>query len=393
MNIQIIGTGAAGNKAAIDALKANIISKDNIMLINSTSSDIPKEYQDRAAYLSDSAFGCAKEKATAERLTVESINNKKLKLNEWVKPTTETVVIVTSSDGGTGCGSTPVIADYIYTEVETKVHLVIFDGFDDDETGLKNTISLYTSLDPNYTYEVICNKKFLKEANNNKLKACELANAEFCKRMAVLSGSCIVESDYNIDQADLLKTTITPGFMNIEYKEFPERLKNIDEFNEFLRRMCDESKTFDISKPSQIRMAVIVNLNKTSSDVIDWSFSVLKERFGQVKEMYHHSQQTKENEFIAFINAGMDIPTDSIDEIYEKYNKLKAQVKREPDAFFKNASKYQIDDDADDDMVYAESTPKIKSKFFSEKKPAIKEPVSGKLTSTNVKVKSVEENY
>lgn len=392
MNIQIIGTGAAGNKAAIDAIKAGVISKDDVLLINSTSSDIPRDYQGMAKYLSDSAFGCAKEKATAESLTIEAINNGKINLDAWVKPTTESVVIVTSSDGGTGCGSTPVLADSIFTQVETKVHIAIFDGFDDDETGLKNTISLYTSLDPNYTFEVICNKKFLKEANNNKLKACELANAEFCKRMAVLSGSCIVESEYNIDKADLLKTNSTPGFMNIEFREFPDRLKNMDEFNDFLRKICDETKSFDTIEPSQVRMAVIVNLNKTSDDVIDWSFSVLKERFGQVKEMYHHVQHTNENEFIAFINAGMNVPTESIDKIYEKYNLLKSQIKRGPDAFFQQSSKYVIDEDKDDDMVY-NTTPKSKSKFFSEKKPVLTPPVSGKMTSTNVKVKTVEENY
>ena len=43
MKTRIIGIGAAGNKAAISAVEANIDKLENILLINSTLKDIPRD--------------------------------------------------------------------------------------------------------------------------------------------------------------------------------------------------------------------------------------------------------------------------------------------------------------------------------------------------------------
>lgn len=45
MITKVIGIGAAGNKAAINAVENKIINIDSVMLINSTLRDIPADYK------------------------------------------------------------------------------------------------------------------------------------------------------------------------------------------------------------------------------------------------------------------------------------------------------------------------------------------------------------
>ena len=44
MYTKLIGLGAGGNKAAICAVKNQVIEMSNVMLVNSTLKDIPKDY-------------------------------------------------------------------------------------------------------------------------------------------------------------------------------------------------------------------------------------------------------------------------------------------------------------------------------------------------------------
>ena len=58
MITKLIGIGAGGNKAAICAVKNQVIDIDNTMLINSTLKDIPKDYDGAAIEFSNS-YGVA----------------------------------------------------------------------------------------------------------------------------------------------------------------------------------------------------------------------------------------------------------------------------------------------------------------------------------------------
>ena len=45
MELEVFGIGAAGNKAAIRAIEAGIISDEYVKLFNTTTKDIPAEYK------------------------------------------------------------------------------------------------------------------------------------------------------------------------------------------------------------------------------------------------------------------------------------------------------------------------------------------------------------
>ena len=339
MRTRIIGVGAAGNKAAISAVVNKIISVDNVLLINSTLKDIPADYKGHTYCFPDSYGSCGKERKIAKDLTLRALQGASLDLKDFLKindadeDQAELVVLVSSTEGGTGSGSVPLLAKYIREVFKIKVHCFAFTGFEEDGRGLRNTVEYFQEMQENFTIECIQNSKYLKRFNNNKLKAEKQANIDFCKKVSILFGNPLVDSEHNIDNTDLLKISTVPGYMIIETKEF-SKIKNRQEFRELVQSMIDESTTLDLNKKSQKKLAVMINISKDSTDIIDYH-DILTEAFGVCFEIFEHIQhEDTEPEFIAFISAGLHIPMDEIETIYKKYEQHVAQVEVSKDGFF-----------------------------------------------------------
>ena len=57
MQYKVIGIGAAGNKAAISLVEKKVMDVKDILLINSTARDIPKNYSGDKIILTDKGSG------------------------------------------------------------------------------------------------------------------------------------------------------------------------------------------------------------------------------------------------------------------------------------------------------------------------------------------------
>lgn len=311
MITKLIGIGAGGNKAAICAVKNQVIDIDNTMLINSTLKDIPKDYDGAAIEFSNSYGGCGKERKMSYELCSNSIQDGTIPLEDFLHigkdDQAELVVLVSSTEGGTGSGSTPLLAKYIREVFGISVHVFLFIGFQEDVRGTKNTVEVFQELQNNFATEAVKLKKYLPECNNNRIKAEEKADIDFCKKLSVLIGLQLRDSDHNIDPTDLLKISTTDGYMIIESAIIEDKIKNRDQFRKVIIDMIDNSKTLDIDTPSQTRLAVIININKDSTDYIDYD-DIITERFGQCYDKFEHIQDEGDMEqFVAFISAGSKI--------------------------------------------------------------------------------------
>ena len=342
MKLRVIGTGAAGNKAAIALLEENTIAEDRVLLINSTLRDIPDKYRSKGIQFSNTVGGCGKERDLAKSLCLGSFKDGTLgTLDTFFEPDDEICVIVNSSEGGTGCGSASVLGKYISQVLGIKVMYIVFTGFEEDIRGLQNTIEYFQDLNEECTVQAISNKKFLDETNGNKLKAEKLANKEFVQRISVLLGNGIVDSEQNIDETDMYKVASMPGYMTIGKVEL-DRVKNEDQFNKILSNMVDEDKSLEVSIKSQKRLAVFINAKEETMDSIDFNFTILKNKLGVPYELFSHIQYNEEQpEFISFISSGMKMPIDEVKEVYEKYKRESERVNKEKDNFFNFASELQ----------------------------------------------------
>ena len=335
LSVKVVGVGAAGNKAAIKLIEDGVVSENDVVLLNSTLKDVPQQYKDLATEIKGSQ-GCAKERKRAQKIIVENLKTSNIALDTIAEQNDAFVIIVTSVEGGTGSGVSTVIAKYFSEVLERHVHMFAFTGFEDDLHGLKNTVDWFSELKPEYVVEAISNKAFLEEANGNKLKAQEMANQEFSNRVRILIGKTIGESEENIDDADLFKLDVTPGFMTIERKEL--NVKNIDEFNKQITDMIDYSKSLT-TEASAHRIGVILSINDRIRDNIDWTFQTIRNRYvGKiVDDFFTHVQPDihGKNE-IELIVAGMKMPIDEVRSVYQNFKESTENANTLKDDFFKS---------------------------------------------------------
>lgn len=330
---KLIGLGAAGNKAVIEAIERGF-DRTKCLLINSTLKDIPAEYHDISTNIGGQRGGCGKERNVSKELTVLSFRDGSLELlSALLDDRDETVFLVTSTEGGTGSGSTPLIAKYFKEMFEINVNIIAITGFEDDSRGLLNTIEFFKELSDEFTVQTISNKKFLKETNGNKVKAQILANEEFAKRIKIALGGTIVDSDNNIDETDLYKVLNTPGYLMIDSIDI-SNIKNKDQYNAKISEMLDTTHSIDSYSKSMKRLAIILDISENIEDAIDYDHEVLKQRLGVPFEVYPHIQSYREESTIEILAAGMDLPIEELQEIHKKYLNTMENVKRDKDSFF-----------------------------------------------------------
>ena len=368
MNVKLIGIGAAGNKAAINAVENKVIAIENVMLINSTLRDIPTDYKGLKIEYAGSYGGCGKERNIAYDLAMKNLQDGVLPLDDFLclnndNKRAELVVIVTSTEGGTGSGSSAIIGKYIQNALGIQVHMFGFAGFQSDARGLKNTVEWFQELEEDFAVECIENSKFLAECRDNKIKAEKAANVEFGKKLGILMGNPIRNSSQNIDATDLLKMVTTKGFMFIESTNF-EKIKNRDQFESVVIDMIDNSKSIDIADITSTKKAVIININSASTDYISYE-DIINERYGDSYENYLHIQHEPDMpEFIAVIVAGVKMPVEEVQKIHSEYKARMNRIDRSNDSFFTAAQNLKLDDDADLSLKNSKPT-MSKADFFA----------------------------
>ena len=341
MKTLLVGIGAAGNKAAMVAITKGIVEKEDVVIINSTSKDFPPQFDGNKIVLSQGNTGCGKERAVAKEYAKSTIKNGKMNIETIQNYTT--IICITSVEGGTGSGATPIIAQFFNQVYRKNVHIIAFTGFEEDVRGLGNTIEFFQEVDSNLIVQTIKNSSFLREAGNNKFKAELLANEEMCKRIRILTGQDFIDSDQNIDDTDILKVSNTSGFMTIEHVSIDKPLVDQDDFNKLVKKMIYDSKSPKSKNPGALRIGIILNIDPSTEDAIDYSFQSIKDTYGNPYECFTQKQWDGKREYIAFIVSGMQMPIDEMKAVYDRYKERTNMVNKDADVFYTEVKNMQLD--------------------------------------------------
>lgn len=325
LELVLFGIGAAGNKAAIEALETRVIKEENVKLINTTTKDIPEKYKkdpSKVIKFSSMLGGCGKEPIKGQKAMFTAIKNKVIDFGKIVNPDIKAVVLVTSVEGGTGCGATPVVAKY-FSALNIPVHVFAFIGFQDDARDISNTLQFFKNLPDGVILHTISNSKFL-DFTKNYSKAEDAANKEFVKQLEILIGSNMVPSTQNIDDTDHYKVITTPGYMDIRHIEF-NGAKNVDLTNHAIIESFESMSCLEYDNKCK-RLAVIINASQKTQDVIDNKFDVIKRYTGEPFETFRHIQNDGEEEYMDIIVAGLPYPEECIKDIGKKYANIKDKL-------------------------------------------------------------------
>ena len=368
LNLKIIGTGAAGNKAAISLIENNNFNKDFVTLINSTPKDIPDEYKDNAFIFGskDRLGGCGKERTIGKELFVKDLRNGVISLDNIANPDTNAVVIVSSTEGGSGSATTPIIAKYLKEVVGIPVIIILFFGFNTDVRGMQNSIEICQDLQEDYGVIGISNAKFLNLTNNNTIKAEQMANKQFCDIIDTISGRYLTPGSQNIDDTDLYKLVCTPGYMMIETSNIT-KIKNVDQYNKAIQSTIDTSTLIDCSVRGAKRIGVIYNINEQMTDCVDMAAHIIKETYGIPYEMFTHVQPS-DKESVTWIAAGMPLPIKELKDIYNNYLTTSEAVKKDKDSFFDEVAEMKGNkiDSMFNMLTSKPDTTKAKASFFAD---------------------------
>lgn len=330
LNIKVIGCGAAGNKSVIHAIESGVIDKKDILLINSTSKDLPKDYHEDA-FIYANADGVGKERKIGKKFAIEALQNNKLDLGKFLNKETQVVVLVSSLDGGTGTSTISIFAKYIKDVLNIPVYIIGFNGFENDPRSLSNTIEYMKELNNGYTISIISNKKCLDPRSNNYQKAEKKANDEFVKYINLIKANAIKDSETNIDGAEMFKLLTTPGYTIIEEVDLVG-IKNIDDFNIAIKSAYDNSVSID-TEASCKRIGAFLLSNEKIRNNVDSSYTEVKELYGTPFELYTHIQNDETNKLF-ILSAGMNLPTEYFMNLYEKYKQETEKVNKGSDDFF-----------------------------------------------------------
>lgn len=363
MKFKFMGIGAAGNKAAMELIERGIVNKDDVILVNSTKKDIPKDFNGKIIILSPDGKGCGKERSIAKEYAIMAMRNNAF--DNLFSNDIDSVLIVTSVEGGTGSGSAPIIGQYCSEVLAKNVHIVAFTGFEEDPRGLENTVEFFQEINFDCSTQTIRNTAFLSAAENNKFVAEQMANEEFVSRVEALIGKGMIDSSQNIDDTDIFKVVSTNGYKTVEKIEFDDILMNVNQFNKLCEQMIYSSKSLKTNKPGQIRMGVILNIKPESENAIDFNFKVLKNTYGNPYECFFHKQYDGGKQSIRVICSGMKLPLDEVVAIHERCIKASESVDNNGDEFFdKLASLSMSGNNSKFNMVKSGNHPGSKENFL-----------------------------
>lgn len=337
LKVKVIGVGAAGNKAAIKLMKEGEFSSKDTMLINSTRKDIPDEFADTAVILSaanNGLGGCGKERDMGRGLILRDMRTGNIAFDDFLDQETNIAIVVASTEGGTGSASAPVIAQYIKEVCHIPVIVCLFFGFNTDVRGMQNSIEICRELPDNVGVIGISNQKFLEQANNNRIKAEQLANQKFCDIVRIITGKDLVPSSQNIDDTDLFKLVTTEGYLIIEEINDISKVKNQKQLNEIIRETMDNSVLVD-SDGGAKRIGVVYDAPQSVIDNLECDSSFICEKYGTPYEMYTHIQNSDKGG-LYWITAGMNLPIKEIQDIYQNYMNTSKEVNKDKDAFFES---------------------------------------------------------
>ena len=116
--------------------------------------------------------------------------------------------------------------------------------------------------------------------------------------------------------------------------------------------MIYNSASIKSEEPCAARLGVVLNINPASEDAIDYTFTSLKNAYGNPFEFFTQVQWDGKQEYIAYIASGMKMPINEIEAVYDRYKEQTEKINKNGDEFFSKISKFNaLEEDNQFNMI------------------------------------------
>lgn len=337
LNVGIIGIGNAGNQVATIANSELSIP---VIAINSSEKDletidnsIPK------ALIKDKeglCHGAGKDRALAKKMLKDSVMEliQDKNIIELIKPL-DVVFIVSSTGGGTGSGTAPILANIISeTFKDTKTILVgVLPVNSEALSAHVNTLQyldeLYRAL-PDATYMLYDNDK---HAGEPSYQIMENVNEE------VVSDIDVIRCNYNyttkfdsIDDKDMMRLISFSGRIMVSRLEgFQEKDCDNQTIEEMLISNIKRNSHVEAQRDKKVMATgIITNLSKVLTEEFDNHIPKVREFSGTPVHEFNHiyvNEDRKQPNNVFYIMSGLTPVNDKINKISDRVDEIKEKQK------------------------------------------------------------------
>lgn len=327
LTVGIVGIGNAGSQVA--ALAKERLAID-VLAINSSEKDLETVPQGIKKHLIGDKKGAGKERRKSKEFLKDSIME--MIGDEEVSSILDKDVlfIVSSTGGGTGSGSSIILADILgEVFVDTKIIVVgilptLNEGFSTQTNTLEYMEELYNSID-GLTYMLYDNDKLSKQSTKNMM---ENINLSIVNDIDVIRGTYQLPTKYSsIDERDMSNIISTSGRMVIaSVRDIKE--KDIDEVSleDLLITQFKTNAHAELQRDKIVhRTGIIVNLSERINETFDSHIQKVQEFIGSPVEEFEHitintDRHIENNVFL--IATGLSKINDRIRKIKERIEEI-----------------------------------------------------------------------
>lgn len=338
LKIGVIGIGNTGNQIAALAMEQ---LKIPVLAINSSEKDletIPEGVERKL--ISDSeglSQGAGKNRALAKKYLKDSIMGflSEEKIQKFIL-NLDVCFIVSSTGGGTGSGTAPMMASIISSTfrnvkvILTGILPVNSEALSAHVNTLEYMTELYTSL-PNQTYMLYDNDSL---ASLPSYQIMEKVNEEVVKDMDVIRCAFNYTTRYDsIDEEDMKRLiSFTGRIVVVRLEDMKEKDAEDKTIEQLLVDRLKDNCHVELQRDKKITASgVITNLNRNLSEQFDNHVPMVREFIGVPIHDFNHIYINNERKMpnnVFMILAGLTPINDKIHKISDRIDEIQERQKR-----------------------------------------------------------------
>lgn len=335
----IIGIGNCGSQIALVAEKKYPTLFDCVY-INTSATDLSmvnSETELKFKIGEDDVGGSAKNRAQMKEYLEEGfadiIGNEKF---QGVLSTKQYCFIISSTAGGTGSGSAPIMMEFLKQMYPDTIFVLVAvlpalsSSLMEQGNVDEYLKELYELLPKDTTYMVYDNETV---ADLPVTKALEVVNEEIVEDLRVLTGVDSYPTQYeSIDDADMASIIDTPGrLMVIRIKKnLTAKVMEDADLDDMIIKAIKQSKHAEIDRNKQVtRWGIITYLTEPVNSLYCARLEKLQEYIGTPVERFNHNAINpgrEDQNFLYLIASGLSPINDRAIKIRERIEQLQAAL-------------------------------------------------------------------
>lgn len=339
LKVGVIGIGNMGNMVAAEANEKDI----PVIGLNTSERDLDAVKSKTAiqTFYLGKGEGAGKDRTKSKEAVKSHI--RELMGDEAFKKfmeETEVIFIVSSTGGGTGSGTAPMIADVLHQLYQNKLFIIVgaLPTIGESVGAQRNTIEYISEVQKlGIPYMLFDNDNASESATN---KIFNKINKDVVEAISVIRGDYNLLSQYGmIDAADMTKIITLPGMIHINVLKgiYQEKIPTDGSIEDLVISSMKHNSMVTLDRDKIVkRRAYIVNLSEDIQSYFDPNLPKLTELYGEPVEVFdHYSVNVDEDEranYVVIIQSGLSLPENRLKKIQHRIQAVEEALKKQKES-------------------------------------------------------------